>query len=73
MARWDLAFRRLDAKALAGMHTPESEIVNRLRQWTAKSSVAESEQMWAWTFSNTYMGKPGAGALWNASASFALM
>jgi hypothetical protein len=72
MARWDLTYRSLDAKALADLHPPEFEIVNRLGQWTA-SSVAEGEPMWAWTFSTSTRESRGGRALWNASASFALM
>ncbi len=44
---------------LADLHTPEFDIVNRLGQWTHKSSNAEREALWAWTFRVIYNGKPG--------------
>jgi len=60
LEQWNTAYRRLDAKTLASLHTPEFDIVNRLGQWTHKSSNSELEKMWAWTFRVIYKGKPGA-------------
>jgi uncharacterized protein (TIGR02246 family) len=57
--RWDVAYVALDAKTLADLHTPEFDIVNRLGQWTHKSSNAEQEALWAWTFRIIYNGKSG--------------
>ena len=57
--QWNAAYVALDAKTLANLHTPEFDIVNRLGQWTHKSSNAEQEALWAWTFRVIYNGKPG--------------
>lgn len=57
--QWDAAYVALDAKTLADLHTPEFDIVNRLGQWTHKSSRADQETLWAWTFSVIYKGKRG--------------
>jgi uncharacterized protein (TIGR02246 family) len=57
--QWDAAYLKLDAKTLASLNTPEFDIVNRLGQWTHKSSNADLEKMWAWTFQVIYKGKPG--------------
>lgn len=57
--RWDAAYVALDAKTLANLHTPEFDIVNRLGQWTHKSSNPAQEELWAWTFRVIYNGKPG--------------
>ncbi|GEM_PF-3490881 len=59
LARWNTAYRSLDAKALSALQTPDFEIVNRLGQWTPTSSTLQNEQMWAWAFTNIYKGKPG--------------
>lgn len=59
VARWNAAYRALDAKTLAALQTPDFEIVNRLGQWTPTSSTTQNEQMWAWAFTNIYKGKPG--------------
>lgn len=57
--QWNAAYVKLDAKSLASLHTPEFDIVNRLGQWTHKSSNADLEKMWAWSFRVIYNGKPG--------------
>jgi uncharacterized protein (TIGR02246 family) len=57
--QWDAAYVALDAKTLANLFTPEFDIVNRLGQWTHKSSNVEQEALWAWTFRVIYNGKPG--------------
>lgn len=59
IARWNAAYRALNAKALAALQTPDFEIVNRLGRWTPTSSAAQNEQMWAWAFTNIYKGKSG--------------
>lgn len=57
--QWNAAYRKLDAKTLASLHTPEFDIVNRLGQWTHKSSTADVENLFAWSFQVIYKGKPG--------------
>jgi uncharacterized protein (TIGR02246 family) len=57
--QWNAAYLKLDAKALAALNTPEFDIVNRLGQWTHKSSNADQEKLWTWTFEFIYRGKPG--------------
>lgn len=59
IARWNAAYRGLDAKTMAALQTPDFEIVNRLGQWTPNASTAQNEEMWAWAFANIYKGKPG--------------
>lgn len=59
MEQWNAAYIKLDAKALAPLHTPEFDIVNRLGQWTHKSSNADLETMWSWAFQVIYNLKPG--------------
>ncbi len=59
IARWNAAYRSLDAKTLAALQTPDFEIVNRLGQWTPNASTVQNEAMWAWAFANIYKGKPG--------------
>jgi len=56
---WNAAYIALDAKKLAALNTPEFDIVNRLGQWTHKSSIADQEKMWDWTFKFIYKGRPG--------------
>ena len=57
--QWNKAYTTLDAKTLAALNTPDFDLVNRLGQWTHKSSNADQEAMWAWTFRVIYNGKPG--------------
>ena len=57
--QWNAAYVGLDAKKLAALHTPEFDIVNRLGQWTHKSSIVDQEKMWDWAFKFIYKGKPG--------------
>jgi uncharacterized protein (TIGR02246 family) len=57
--QWNTAYLKLDAKTLAALSTPEFDIVNRLGQWTHKSTNADLEKMWAFAFEIIYKGKPG--------------
>lgn len=57
--RWNAAYVALDAKTMANLHTPEFDLVNRLGQWTNKSSNPAQEALWEWTFRAIYKGNPG--------------
>jgi uncharacterized protein (TIGR02246 family) len=59
IARWDAAYRSLNAKALVNLLTPDYELINRLGQWTPFKSREANERMWTWAFTNIYHGKPG--------------
>ncbi len=70
IARWNAAYRSLDAKTLAALQTPDFEIVNRLGQWTPNASTVQNEAMWAWAFANIYKGKPARTTRLSVSAFF---
>ena len=59
IARWDAAYRSLDARAIAALETEDFELVNRFGWWTKAASREDNERMWAWGFANIYRGKPG--------------
>jgi len=47
IARWNDAYRRLDAKVLASLETVDVEIVDRFGQLHRPSDVSGREQLWA--------------------------
>jgi uncharacterized protein (TIGR02246 family) len=59
IAQWNAAYRRLDAKALAMLETPDFEIVDRFGHWVRSEGPEFNEQLWAGTFRDIYRGKPG--------------
>ena len=59
IARWDAAYRSLDAKAVAALETEDFELVNRVGWWTKARGREDNERMWAWGFDVIYKGKPG--------------
>ncbi len=59
MARWNAAYRGLDAKALAALETPDVEIIDRFGHWYPSTGPADNERLWAVTFTEIYKGKPG--------------
>ncbi len=59
IARWNNAYRTMDAKALAASNAPEFEIIDRFGHWIQPKDRPEMEKLWAWTFQEVYKGKPG--------------
>lgn len=59
IANWNTAYRKLDAKALAALETPDLEIIDRFGHWVRSEGPEFSERMWAATFTEIYKGKPG--------------
>ena len=59
IARWNAAYRRLDAKALAELETPDIEIIDRFGHWVRSEGPEVSERLWTATFRDIYKGKPG--------------
>jgi uncharacterized protein (TIGR02246 family) len=59
MARWNAAYRGLDASALAALETDDYQMVDRFGEWYDSRGAAENERLWDWAFKNIYRGKPG--------------
>jgi uncharacterized protein (TIGR02246 family) len=59
MARWNTAYRSLDAKALAALETDDYQMVDRFGEWYDSRGASENERLWNWAFNKVYRGKPG--------------
>ena len=59
IARRNVAYRNLDAKALASLFTPDYRLVDRLGDNYRSSGAAYNERMYAWGFKHVYRGRPG--------------
>ena len=59
IARWNIAYTGLDAKALAAMETPDYEMVDRFGHWIKSEGPEFNERLWELTFKEIYHGKPG--------------
>jgi uncharacterized protein (TIGR02246 family) len=59
IAQWNAAYRRLDAKALAALETPDVEIIDRFGHWVRSEGPEFNERLWSMTFRDIYKGKPG--------------
>jgi len=59
IARWNAAYRGMDAKTLASLNTPDFEMIDRFGHWLVPKDRSEMERLWEWTFKEVYKGKPG--------------
>lgn len=59
MARWNTAYRSLNAKALALLETDDYQMVDRFGEWYDSRGASENERLWDWAFKKIYRGKPG--------------
>jgi uncharacterized protein (TIGR02246 family) len=61
IAQWNAAYRKLDAKALAALQTPDIDIIDRFGHWVPSEGAEFNERLWTTTFRDIYKGKPGPG------------
>jgi ketosteroid isomerase-like protein len=59
IARWNSAYTALDAGGLAGLETPDFELVDRFGHWIKSEGPDFNRQLWSLTFREIYHGKPG--------------
>jgi uncharacterized protein (TIGR02246 family) len=59
IARWNAAYRKLDARTLASLHTADVEIIDRFGHWVRSEGPEFTERLWTMTFRDIYKGKPG--------------
>ena len=59
IAEWNAAYRAMDARKIAGLFTPDVEIIDRFGHWVKLQSAEQVEDLWQQTFTKIYGGKPG--------------
>lgn len=59
IARWNAAYRNLDAATLASLETADYEMIDRFGHWIKTEGPDFNERLWALTFRDIYHGKPG--------------